>query len=279
MSAPPALPGVEHRFVEANGVRLHVADTGGDKPPVVLLHGWPQHWWEWRDVIPLLAPHRRVIAPDLRGFGWSSQPPDGSFRKDDLAADVIALLDALGLEQVDVVGHDWGGYVAFLLALDHPDRIRRLVISNTGHPLGGRDPRVAMELWRFWYQLAIAGGLALRRRVLTWLALDAWDAAEREMFLGPLATPEGRRTSTGMYRTFVLHELPPLLAGARDGQRLRQPTLWLHGEGDRLLRRPLVESLRPRADDLEIQWVPGVGHFLVDERPELVAERALAFLG
>jgi pimeloyl-ACP methyl ester carboxylesterase len=274
VSPPPSVPGVEHAWIEANGVRLHVADTGGDKPPVLLLHGWPQHWWEWRDVIPLLAPHHRVIAPDLRGFGWSDEPGDG-YRKDAMAADVVALLDALGIEQVDLVAHDWGGWVGFLLCLDHPERIRRYLATNTAHPLAARDPRLALQFWRLWYQVAIFCGLALRPRVNGWLGPDAWSPQEREMFLGPLSTPAGRRLSAEVYGTFLRHELPLVLAGSRLGQRLRHRTVWLHGADDRILVPPLVESLRASADELEIEYVEGVGHFIVDARPELVAERAI----
>ncbi len=93
---------------------------------------------------------------------------------------------------------------------------------------------------------------------------------------GPLSTPAGRRLSAGVYGTFLRRELPALLAGSRAGQRLRHRTLWLHGADDRILVPPLVESLRPHADELEIEYVDGVGHFIVDERPELVAERALS---
>ena len=212
MREPPSVPGVEHAWVEANGVRLHVADTGGDKPPVLLLHGWPQHWWEWRDVIPLLAPHHRVIAPDLRGFGWSDEPRDG-YAKDAMAADIVALLDALGIDQVDLVAHDWGGWIGLLLCLDHPERIRRYLVTNTGNPLAARDPRLALESWRLWYQVAIACGLALRPRVNGWLAPRSWSPQERAAFLGPLSTPAGRRLSAGVYGTFLRRELPALLAG------------------------------------------------------------------
>ena len=90
----PHVAGVDHEFVDAGGLRTHVA-TAGEGPPVVLLHGWPQHWYEWRDVIPRLAPHARVICPDLRGFGWTEVPERG-YEKDQLKRDVLALLDALG---------------------------------------------------------------------------------------------------------------------------------------------------------------------------------------
>ena len=128
----PHVTGVAHEFVDAGGLRTHVA-TAGHGPPVVLLHGWPQHWYEWRDVIPLLAPHARVICPDLRGFGWTDVPERG-YEKDQLKRDVLALLDALELERVTFAGHDWGGYVGFMLALDHPDRIESFLALNVLPP-------------------------------------------------------------------------------------------------------------------------------------------------
>src|SRR3954465_1860041 len=117
----PQLPGVEHRFESVNGVRLHYAEAGaGD--PVVLLHGWPQHWWMWREFIGPLAERFRVIAPDLRGHGWSDKPPDG-YRKGELPDDVPALLDPLGIDRVRWVGHDWGAYIGMLAALREPERV------------------------------------------------------------------------------------------------------------------------------------------------------------
>src|SRR3954465_13272432 len=121
----PEVAGVPHRFVEVNGVRIHVAEAG-EGPPLLLLHGWPQHWWCWRHLIPALAQTHRVLAPDLRGWGWSAAPV-GSYEKLTFADDVVGLLDAEGLESVRVVGHDWGGFTAFLLGIEHPDRLERIV--------------------------------------------------------------------------------------------------------------------------------------------------------
>jgi pimeloyl-ACP methyl ester carboxylesterase len=133
----PSVPGVTHRFVDANGVTLHVAEAGSG-PPLLLLHGWPQHWWCWRLLIPRLAESYRVIAPDLRGFGWSGAPR-GSYAKSTFAADVLALLDIEGLDRVRLVGHDWGGYTSFLLALEHPERVERMVALDI--TLRGAPPR------------------------------------------------------------------------------------------------------------------------------------------
>src|SRR5687767_10943593 len=105
----PHLDGVTHRWVDLPGLRMHVVEAGrGD--PVLLLHGWPQHWWEWRRVIGPLARTHRVIAPDLRGAGWSTTLEDPHrMSPQQLVDDVLALLGALGLETVDVVAHDYSG--------------------------------------------------------------------------------------------------------------------------------------------------------------------------
>ena len=105
----------------------------------MLLHGWPQHWYEWRHQIPVLAEHYRVICPDLRGFGWSDAPP-GGYDKETLAADVVNLLDALGLDRVKLIGHDWGGWVGFLLCIDPPRAGRALPRAQHPAALGQDRP-------------------------------------------------------------------------------------------------------------------------------------------
>src|SRR4051794_9991824 len=107
---PPDAPGVTHDWVDAGGLRTHVALAGPeDAPPLMLVHGWPQNWWAWREVIARTKDRYRVIAPDLRGHGWTDAPRDG-YGKDQLATDLLALLDAMGLERVTWVGHDWGAF-------------------------------------------------------------------------------------------------------------------------------------------------------------------------
>ncbi len=107
----PQVPGVEidHRMVHARGLRFHVALAGpADAEPLVLLHGWPQHWYEWRKVLPELAQRRRCVLPDLRGLGWSDAPAQG-YLKQDLADDVLAVLDTLCVDTTDLIAHDRGG--------------------------------------------------------------------------------------------------------------------------------------------------------------------------
>ena len=138
----PDLPGVEHHWMDVRSgrgpVRLHLAATGSGTP-VLLLHGWPQHWWCWRRVVKQLSGHYRLLIPDLRGFGWSEAPGSG-YSPTGFADDAVALLDALDLARVHVIGHDWGGFAGFLLGLHHPDRVDRLLLCNSPGPWARLSP-------------------------------------------------------------------------------------------------------------------------------------------
>ncbi|MFD0632458.1 alpha/beta fold hydrolase [Catenulispora yoronensis] len=150
----PQVPGVRHRYVTARGVRFHVAETGTaagieDATPIVLVHGFPQHWYAWRHVMPLLAARHRVLAVDLRGFGWTEAARHG-YGTGSLADDVIAVLDELGIGRAAIVGHDWGGWVGFAAALRHPERVSALVSVNMTH-MWPPHRRVLPNLWRMWH--------------------------------------------------------------------------------------------------------------------------------
>lgn len=279
----PHVEGVEHRFIDANGVRIHVAEAGdGTAEPVVLLHGWPQHWYEWRYLIPPLAERYRVICPDLRGLGWSEAPTSG-YEKETLADDVLALFDELGLEGVRLAGHDWGGWVGFLICLREPERVSRYLALNIAAPFVPVNRHTVLSMWRFWYQWVIASPLGARilsapgplsRTAYDWLGADCWSPEEREIFLGRLRQPERARASVLYYRTFQ-RELLGLLAGRYRRARLRTATRVLFGTGDKVLTPHHLDGIERQADDVAVELVPDCGHFIADEKPDLVAARAL----
>ena len=271
----PHVTGVEHRFVNAGGVRTHVA-LAGEGPPVLLLHGWPQHWYLWRDVIPTVAPHARLIAPDFRGFGWSDVPKDG-YEEHQLRRDVVAVLDELGVDEFTVAGHDWGGYVGFLLALEHPDRVTGLLALNTLPPWPARDRKVAArDAWRFLYMPCLStpglGGWLGRT-----LGPRAIPEHAREAFASRLGGERARATER-LYRTFFLRELPRLLRGRYSAADLRVPTRLIFGQRDVVITTRAVQDSVSQSDMIELELVPDATHFVVDEKPELVAERLLALL-
>ncbi len=285
----PHVDGVEHRFVDvraADGpLRVHLAEAGqGD--PVLLLHGWPQHWYEWRRQVPLLASHRRLLMPDLRGFGWTEAPGRG-YDPETFAADAVALLDALELERVQLAGHDWGGFASLLAGLKHPERFSRILVMNAPVPWATPSPRLARQLAMSWYGSVNAApwlGRRLHERSLTWVAwilrrdlVDprAITAGEAGIFARRYAIPERARAAQLLYRAYNRGAVDILVRHRYDAQRLTVPTRLLFGMRDRMISPALTEGWEGHADDLAVEYVEDSGHFIAEEKPELVAERIL----
>jgi pimeloyl-ACP methyl ester carboxylesterase len=280
----PEVEGVEHRFLSAGGLRTHVA-LAGSGPPLLLLHGWPQHWWMWRKLIGPLAEGHRVIAPDLRGFGWTEAPP-GGYDPEVFAADVCALLDALEVDQpVDLIGHDWGGWTGFMLCLRHPERVRRFLALNIYHPFIKPSRRGLFGVWRFWYQWVLAApGIGPRAGrfgpVLRWVGSGqaGWDQRERAVYADQFLEPDRGRAASLLYRHAVLDLAPRTFRGDYRRLTMETPTLLLFGTADHPQDHRALPGFERSAPNMALELAPGTGHFIVDERPKLVLERAREFL-
>ena len=281
----PAVPGVRHEYVDAGGLRMHVAIAGADHDEtVVLLHGWPEHWYCFRHLIPKLAGKYRVVVPDLRGFGWTDAPRAG-YGKDQLGADVVHALDALGIDDFYLVGHDWGGFAGYHVALAQPQRVIALVAMNTGHLW--LKPGTAGAPWRLAYQPLLATPVIGRRLflklMLAGLARNceqrgAWDPQARASFLGQFDEPARARATVGLYRSFVTREAPAILRGRYRGRVLEMPVLAIHGRDDPVIDEGIFAGLDAAAPDLEIALVDGAGHFVAEEAPDTVLDVLLPFL-
>ncbi len=194
------------------------------------------------------------------------------------------MLDALGLERVKLVGHDWGGWIGFLLCLRAPERFERFLALNILPPWTTLRA-MAPHLWRFWYQwLVLSPGIGYRLhrsgafvpKVLVGASTDrsCWDEATLAAFADNLAEPARAMAGVRMYRTFNLREVPAIARGRYAGARLRVPTLMLFGTDDAALPAQLLAGYERHAEDMQVELVDGCGHFIADERPELVASRA-----
>ena len=282
----PKLAGVTHRTVDAGGLDVHVALAGPqDAPPLVLLHGWPQHWWCWNRVVPLLSDEYRLVMPDLRGHGWTEAPSSG-YDKEQLATDLLATMDALGLGRVGLVGHDWGGWTGFLACLRTPERFRGFLALGITHPFQQPDARL-LQSWRGAYQVALS------TPVLSSWALRATprlveqavrggsvrDPGDPRTYGEVLQEPARARASARLYRTFLLREAAPVMSGRYRDARLTVPTRLVGGAGDPVITRAFLKGYEEHADDMTVEVLDGVGHFVPEEAPEAVAERVRALFG
>lgn len=283
---------VVHRFLPRAWGRQHVVEAGPpDAPPVVLLHGWPQHWFAYRHVITALAATHRVIAIDTRAFGWSTTdevPAQGTITATSLALDVVATLDDLDIATAHLVGHDWGGWFAFHVALAHPQRITGLTTMAIMPPwLHGRAVlRGAIHLG-YLLPMAIVGREVARspRAVAAMVRYSTgvegtWDGddgraaltAYGEQLFWEHAQVATRRLYARMVRT-------ELLAACRSPRpaRLAMPAeVWL-GEREQIAQ-PEMFLPRTHPDELVVRQAPGAGHWLLDEAPAWVVAQLQAQL-
>ncbi|WP_425301741.1 alpha/beta fold hydrolase [Nocardia wallacei] len=282
ISEPPALPGVRRSFVTARGVRFHVTEAGpADGRPVVVLHGWPQHHYTYRHLLADPPAGLRIIAPDLPGYGWSGPAPH-RWAKEDVAQDVLALLDELGVSRALLAGHDWGGYVGFLMVLRDPGRFDGYLPLNIAHPWNTART-MAPHFWRFllYQPLVAAFGMPLHRRtrfIDRVLRMGVTDRGEftpevvrtySDSFRNPIAA----RAATDTYRTFLLREIPAQRRPER--RRASIPIRALFGTDDGAIHRSLASADTAKADDYTVEYVSGCGHFLPEERADLVRVRLL----
>ena len=285
--AAPDIPGAAQRTVtiqshDAGPFDVHYYEAG-DGPPVLLLHGWPQDAWCWRHVIPLLADRYRLIAPDLRGFGQTAAPAGGSYNGLTIGADAIALLDALEIDRAHLIGHDWGGFGAFAAAIAAPARIASLVVLNTSPPWLELSPRLLWELRRSWYVFLLAAwgeSIVLERPSLIARMLrgdriqDGISRADAQGYAARLQRPESARATLLLYRSFVRSFRTVLIKRAFEDLRLIVPTRIVFGAADKALSPVVLRGIERHCDDVTVELVADSGHFIAEEKPELVAARA-----
>lgn len=271
-----------HREGIVNGIRLHWVEQGRG-PLVVLLHGFPEFWYSWRHQIPALAAARRVVAPDMRGYNLSEKPPRG-YDPLTLSDDVRALVRELGEERAAIVGHDWGGVIAWAYAIRYPEATEKLAILNAPHPgrfmEAVRRPRQLLRSsYVFFFQTPVLSEAVLGAN-RAWLIgrmmrasavnKEAFPDEVLERYREAMSRPGALTGALRYYRNARLGRLPKDLS-------VKAPTLILWGEHDGALGRELTEGLERWVPDLTVRYLD-CGHWTQQERPEEVNRYLLEFL-
>ncbi|WP_254566185.1 alpha/beta fold hydrolase [Oscillatoria sp. HE19RPO] len=281
----------EHHYIETNRIRLHCVSQGQGEL-VLLLHGFPEFWYSWRYQIPALSRYFKVVVPDLRGYN-DSDKPDSGYDLDTLSADIKGLIESLGYVKAHIVGHDWGGAIAWHLAERFPNCLDRLAILNAPHPqqwLQAMGSNVD-QLRRSWYVLAfqVPG-------VPEWLIQQNLKDFVKKVFQEQ-AIRKGAFTSelTKIYQEAL--EKPGVLSSAinyyrqlmsplnwvqnlgRSPHYVTSPTLILWGEEDSFLSNKLTDGFdRLIKAPFQLKLVPHCGHWIQQEVPHLVNRELLSFL-
>jgi len=273
------------RYVDTGDLRQHVI-TGGEGPPLLLVHGWPQTWYAWRLIMPALARDFFVVAPDQRGTGLSGKPADG-YDTGTLAGDLVALMDALGHQRFAVAGHDTGMWIGYALAADHPDRVARLAVAET--PLPGVSPspplfapmRLNNALWHFAFnRLAGVNDQLVTGREEVYFGWQFATKAARPLpdyairhYIDTLTDPEALHASFAIYRAL---EETIAQNQHRKTRRLTMPVLGIGGGHS--LREQVADTMKLAADDVQTLVIPDCGHHPAEETPEQTLAALTAFL-
>lgn len=278
-------PAVSSEYREVNGVRLHVVEAGDeDDPLVVLLHGFPEFWYGWhRSIAPLVDAGYRVLVPDQRGYNLSEKPEGVQpYRRAELAADVANLVGSSESESAHIVGHDWGGVVAWDVALRHPETVDRLGIVNVPHPAVFEatlrsNPRQMLKSWyMFFFQLPRIPEWFQRRGNFR-LLVNGFESASEGTFTETdieryRAAWNRDRGLTGMinwYRALFRHSSDP------PRERVTAPTLVVWGEGDKYLLKEMAPRSVEHCENGRLERIPDGTHWVHHEFPGRVTDRIL----
>jgi pimeloyl-ACP methyl ester carboxylesterase len=290
-----------HHDIMTNGIRMHYVTAGGEddekraegeKPLVLLLHGFPEFWYSWRYQLPFLTEHGYLaVAPDLRGYN-DSDKPRGGYDVATLIRDIEGLIKGLGRARAIIVGHDWGGVLAWAFAMRYPQMTERLIVMNAPHPAAMmRELRTPEQLRKSWYifffQLPWLPEYGLLRnhaneigRMLRGTAVqkEAFPRAVTAKFQQAMSKPGAMTAALNYYRQ-LFRDFPRRLRYPQAStRRISAPTLLIWGEQDIALGLAMTEGLEQWVEHLQLKRIPDSGHWVQQEKPDLVNSFVLDFL-
>ena len=277
----------QHEYITTNGVKLHYV-TQGTGPLMVMLHGFPECWYSWRHQIPIFAQHFQVVAVDLRGYNDSDKPKEQSaYVMDEFIKDIEGLIRGLGHDKCILVGHDWGGAIAWSFAYAHPNMVERLITLNIPHLAKFSQAifnpqQLLRSSYMFLFQLPGIPELLLQSgdyqiipKTIQGTAFnkDAFNQADLDVYQKAAAKPGALTAMLNYYRNIFSHSF-----FNRNWGILDVPTLMIWGENDTALGKELTYGTENYVKNLEIKYIPGCGHWVQQEKPELVIQYMREFL-
>jgi pimeloyl-ACP methyl ester carboxylesterase len=276
-----------HHMATVNGIQMHYV-IGGQGDPIVLLHGWPETWYEWRHVMPALAKNYTVIVPDLRGLGESSKPPTG-YDGNTAAEDIHQLVTQLGFKTIFLVGHDIGTQVAYSYAAAHPTEVKRLAVMDLTIP--GFEPAGRMPIWwRLFHQTPDIPEALVQGKEMMYLSWfyrnlaynpSAITQADINEFVSHYSAPGGMRAGFEYYRAFPQEAIQN---ENYSKTKLTMPVLALGAGyipvfGGNITMPSIVYGMKILAQNVEGITVPNSGHWIPEEQPEFVIKQLANFFG
>ncbi|MGH2413712.1 MAG: alpha/beta fold hydrolase [Microcystaceae cyanobacterium] len=280
----------QEQFITTNGINLHYV-TQGQGPLMLMLHGFPEFWYSWRYQIPEFAQDYRVVALDLRGYNKSDKPQNlEAYKIQELVQDIEGVIRGLGYENCVLVGHDWGGAIAWNFAYAYPSMVKQLIVMNLPHPAkfmeGLRTPQQLLKSWYiFFFQLPL-----LPEWLLQWnnyqliansfmdMAIDksAFSQADLEAYREAASQPGALTAMLNYYRNTIQGLF---INPQQEWEMLEVPTLMIWGENDTALGKELTYGTEAHVKNLQIKYIPNCSHWVQQEQPQLVNQYMREFLG
>lgn len=282
----------EDMFVNVNGLRIHCV-VQGEGELVILLHGFPEFWYSWRNQIPVLANHFKIVAPDMRGYNLSDKPSGvENYRMDLLVEDVLGIIRHFGEKKANVIGHDWGGVVSWALAINHPEAVERLVVMSAPHPAVWQEKAKlsVKQLQKSWYifffqlpeipeKFLSKNNYMFLRETLraTPVNKDAFSDEDLDEYVKAWSQPGALTAMINYYRANIKPEV--FMEDVKlNLPKVKVPTLLLWGEEDFALTRDVSEGTEEYINaPYTVKYLP-CGHWVQNEMPKTVNKHLLEFL-
>jgi pimeloyl-ACP methyl ester carboxylesterase len=278
---------MQHEFISTNGIKLHYV-TEGSGSLLIFLHGFPEFWYSWRHQIPEFASDHKVVAPDLRGYNDSDKPSDrNAYIMAEFVQDIKGLIEGLGYDRCILVGHDWGGAIAWNFAYAYPQMLEKLIILNLPHPAkfaeGLRSPQQLLRSsYIFFFQIPFLPELLLQANdyspleaAFKGMAVDktTFSPADLDAYKAAAAKPGALTAMLNYYRNIFAQGMT-----SSDWSVLTVPTLLIWGEDDTALGKELTYGTEAYVRDFRIRYIPHCSHWVQQEQPQLVNQYIRDFI-